>query len=557
MCVPRTRERLLTRQTHTALLIVLYIVAHYPGAVHHAEQVQFALLPALQALAQGAPYAELLVAMPLIAFFSAGTSGAHNGAVSPLLLLNTLRAQLLPLVQRGERTAAGDMALASLAQGVPTGYELLPMLASPLLKLSYHADANVRRLSLLAMLEGLRSEWDALHATDPEARPALELAPVVVERLREMLHGSREAGDSAQGPACGSSPGEMYTDAGQSPSERHPAERHPGTLCAAVRTLRWVAAHYSELLSAAEALGMLQHAARIALPAHADTLLLATVAAARPLLESAPQDALAALEDLLVAVYAERGTEPPGGYALGLECARTLGALWRTNALPAPAARASARSEARVAQEARITRFLRAQLVTANCNTRYYVISVLAAWAPLGWMHATARGDALHELALSEEESAVLLAYTEDADAGVRAQVRLETRLPSHIRLTDAGSSSLPRGGLHIACTHASRHARGADHCIRVHTRAVRQRHGRTDRGGECRTTAMSSTTEKETKAPAAAEPAPENTESVKAGKARATEPSKEDDEDDEEDEEYNEEEDEDFVRCAAHGAHG
>ena len=136
MCVPRTRERLLTRQTHTALLIVLYIVAHYPGAVQHAEQVQFALLPALQALAQGAPYAELLVAMPLIAFFSAGTSGAHNGAVSPLLLLNTLRAQLLPLVQRGERTAAGDMALASLAQGVPTGYELLPMLASPLLKLS-------------------------------------------------------------------------------------------------------------------------------------------------------------------------------------------------------------------------------------------------------------------------------------------------------------------------------------------------------------------------------------------------------------------------------------
>lgn len=366
-----------TMDAGSALLLVLYCQTVYSPFVGGTERLTFCTMPMLQALSQPKSARDAVVAWSMLEHLSEGVhyTSESDSLIPPVLLRNTVREQIVQVVQE---KALCDAVLQSLAKGIPHGYELLPAISTPLLHLSYHDKASVRKKSLQAMYYGMLSEWDAMHAVEDESRPDCELAPVLLERVHEMLDTSRR---------------------------RRAPETDAGVLRTIVRILRWVSERQPALLGRSRMTELLQPLCR----ADAPYLRLAAIEACRSVIRDLDKDDLEPLEATLVDVYARHGlTSSTLAYATGLECARTLGQLWlRIPPRDTPE---------RAPQESAILAFVRAQLPQPNSNIRHYTLSVLQAWIPLDWMHAPSAGSTFSTFGLTERETQILFSYARDAD---------------------------------------------------------------------------------------------------------------------------------------------
>lgn len=365
------------------------MVTAYLGCCREAEIADAALVPAMQ-VASSFDIDKLRVAAPLLAFCAMRhTTGT---ALPPLLLANTVREHLVSLLRSGRPSAASVAALRALAQGVPYGHEILPLIATPLVHLTYHGDEHVRYLALLSVLQCVRAENDRLQSPEGDDGARAELAPVALERVREILSGDAPV-DAGDAHAC-------------------------------VHILRWSARNLSILLPLREAFTLLLRTLQLSDASAAVGL--AAVAAARSVLTRGGDvntGALLQLEDTLVRIFAQYATHPRR-YGLGLECARALGTLWGQESVPPMAERVPHKNTPRAEHERSIVRFIRAHVTSTNPNVRSYIIDVLDAWRPLQWMLVSDPGDTLGTFGLSEHESSALLVYAESSDRTVASKVR-------------------------------------------------------------------------------------------------------------------------------------
>ncbi|WFD30890.1 hypothetical protein MSPP1_001914 [Malassezia sp. CBS 17886] len=418
-------ERSLSRGD--ALVIVLQCARLFPD-IDTPDVLAFVTVPVLHVLAQcTAENRVATVAWQLLAHL-VPTPQDSTRALSPLILRNTMREHLVRLLAT-QGAPADDAALHALACGVPATFELLPAVATPLLHLTYHPSTRIRRLAMHAMAQGTRSEAAA------RAAPR-ELAPVVLARVLEMVGEDGNAQDGKEGGGRGGAPKNGCGGDGEAggPAKRaHEAEWSPPVLRVLVRLIlmftveeggmasappsRSVPASTPPRLSPAQALALLATCVERARASQSSWLLVAAADAVRAITPHVDGASAARAEQVLVRAYAERGVQSTGaGFAVGLGCARALGALWERRPPCAPA------DAERAAQEKSVTLCVRSHTLSANRSTRLYVLSVLHSWACLGWMDAAA-GDTFAHFGLAPAESERVMAWGVDDDAGVRAQV--------------------------------------------------------------------------------------------------------------------------------------
>ncbi|EPQ30340.1 uncharacterized protein PFL1_01866 [Pseudozyma flocculosa PF-1] len=508
----------------SSLLPLLHCLEHYPHSPLTVEDldISFALLPALQLISLATRWQDTLVGHALLAYLvpSAGipifrhdtlqiqtghvsdlvdtqssTSAAseadsairlsdpdHRGrAEGPsLLLLNTFRKHLIDGGQAMSRKSPSSQSLTTalrthatltaVAAGRPCGTSVLASLATPLLRLTGHRDAAIRRGALLAMWRCATYEEEELileeRGPSQGPRQGGEMLQATLQIVREML----------------ASPQAFISDDSAADSTLDPGlervETDPAVLRAALRVVEL--ARDVRVLSPTDAVDLAVNALQslewapvhlVASLSHGATNLMASnnrldglrmraaakarskvaadfdyhglrtpwaviasldsISASLQALHGPPVDPSAAaameLERTLLRIYLRASEGRDAALAVCVSAACCLGHVYRLKRKGGPAASSSSPVDVdgeTAALWLALSEHVKHQLGSTNANRKVAAIRLLSALEATGW--ASAVDDTGSPFSLGEREMAALMSLLADRDETVRrAALRL------------------------------------------------------------------------------------------------------------------------------------
>ena len=451
----------------SSLLTLLHCLEHYPHSPQTTESldVSFSLLPTLQLVSLASRWSDLLVGYGMLRFLipssissqpSKSESNDDAGSASALLLLNTYRKHLIDADRQRQTSSTHhnlgrtSATLSSVAVGIPSGAVVLPSLATPLLKLTHHPKAHIRKEALNAMwrcsqyeqddqenAESIKGDGEMIQATlqavkDMIASPLALVPDAEPEASIKRIQARVESDPSVLRAAVRVI--DLSRDMGATT-----AQEATHLLVCVLQSIEWAPGH----LDLGESLAGVPVGTRTKL----DTIRGRSAAKARSTTASdyeyhglqMPWTVIACLESLIrststtrpplaeelekavLRIYIRASQGVDAALAICVSAARLLGQLHTQDTVTDGEAAALWNAA---------SQHVKAQLLSSNANRKVVAVDLLSALLPIGW---TVPSDSAI-FTLDEDEMGTLMALLGDRDQTVRrGTLRLLHRIDSNL----------------------------------------------------------------------------------------------------------------------------